>query len=126
MAGQGHPEYMKLLEERLELHLEKSGGYGTNADPMANFTLVAQATGEPRYVYPVLRSLEKITRIISLHGQGRVSELEEEFKDIASLMDCAAAMLREDSGNGRIPDLVDRVREYTPGCNFDAERAGWE
>ena len=93
----GHPEYVKLLEERLALHIEKSAGYGTEADPFANFTAVAQLYGQPRYLYPILRSIEKLTRCLSLHAQGRTGELEEEFCDIASLCDCATAMLREDN-----------------------------
>lgn len=28
--------------------------------------------------------------------------------------------------NPSTPDLVQRVGEYTPGCDFDAERAGWK
>ena len=28
--------------------------------------------------------------------------------------------------NPEAPGLVQRVGEYTPGCDFDAERAGWE
>jgi hypothetical protein len=96
VGGKGHPEYLRLVDELKTLHLLKSGGYGNGADPLNNFTVVGQATGQPRYLYPVLRSLEKLTRILSLHAQGRVGELEEEFKDVASLNLCAAAMLRED------------------------------
>lgn len=95
-GGKGHPGYVKLLEERLALHLEKSGGYGTGSDPFANFTAVAGASGQPRYLYPILRAIEKLTRCLSLHAQGRADELGEEFSDIASLMDCAEAMRRED------------------------------
>lgn len=97
-GGQGHPIYKWLLEHRLELHLAKSGSYGNDEDPMANFTAIAQLSGEPRYLYPVYRSIEKLTRVLSLHAQGRSSEIPEEFGDIASLMDCAHAMLLEDAG----------------------------
>lgn len=93
----GHPGYMALLEELRALHKTKSGGYGTSTDPFANFSQVAVASGQPRYLYPVLRSIEKLTRVLSLHEQGRTGELEEELLDVASLNLCAAAMLREDS-----------------------------
>lgn len=92
----GHPEYFNLLDELRSLHVAKSGGYGTSHDPMGNFTAVAALTGQPRYLYPVHRSIEKLTRVLSLHGQGRSAELEEEFLDVASLLLCAAAMLRQD------------------------------
>lgn len=96
LGGQGHPGYLELLDELALLHVNKSGGYGTSGDPFANFTLVAEATDQARYVYPIHRSLEKIARCLSLIAQGRDRELEEEFKDIASMMLCAAAMLRDD------------------------------
>lgn len=96
MRDGGHPEYVRLLEERLALHIEKSGSYGTEDDPMRNFSIVADLTGQPRYLYPVHRALEKLTRVLSLHAQGRTGELEEEFVDVASLLDCATAMVRED------------------------------
>lgn len=92
----GHPAYLDLLSEIRDLHILKSGGYGSDDDPFANFGAVAAASGQPRYLYPVLRCIEKMTRVLSLHEQGRVDELEEEFKDGASLLLCAAAMLRED------------------------------
>ncbi len=92
----GHPGYLKLLEERVALHIEKSDGYGTAEDPFANYTAVAAARGEPRYLYALDRVTEKLVRIRQLHAAGRVDLLEEEFKDCASLFDCATVMLRQD------------------------------
>ena len=121
----GHPGYKKLLEERLALHIEKSSGYGTGEDAFANFTAVAAMTGQPRYLYPVHRTIEKLTRVLSLHEQGRVGELEEEFKDCASLLDCATAMLRDDipyaaSYVGDTPIGVDQP--FRPGAVSQASR----
>lgn len=99
-VSKGHPIYKRLLKERVDLHIEKSGGYGTGDDPFANFTAVAELAGQPRYLYPCHRAIEKLTRVMSLHAQGRVAELPEEFADIASLMDCAHAMLIEDEQDG--------------------------
>lgn len=96
-GGGGHPEYFNLIDELLQLHRLKSGGYGTVRDPFENFTRVADLSGQPRYIYPIHRSLEKHVRILSLLEQGRIDELDEEFKDAASLLLCAAAMLREDT-----------------------------
>lgn len=98
LGGKGHPGYLRLLKERIELHLEKSGSYGTDKDPMANFTAVARAKGQPRYVYPVDRVQEKLARVYSLIAQDREEELEQEFSDMSSLLDCATTMLREDRG----------------------------
>lgn len=92
----GYPGYLRLLNELRSLHIAKSGGYGTADDPMANYTAISVMTGQPRYLYPVHRSIEKLARALSLHAQGRVGELEEEFLDTASSLLCAAAMLRED------------------------------
>jgi hypothetical protein len=103
--GAGHPGFLALLDDLRALHLLKSGGYGTGADPFGNFTAVATLTEQPRYLYAAHRSIEKLTRVLSLHAQGRADELSEEFMDVAGLMLCAAAMLTEDSS----PLLADRV-----------------
>jgi hypothetical protein len=95
-GGRGHPEYLKAADELKRLHLLKSGGYGTARDAFANFSAVGVMTGQVRYVYPVHRAIEKLTRCVSLLAQGRDGELGEEFLDVASLMLCAEAMRRED------------------------------
>ncbi len=89
-------QYDQILEELRTLHSVKSGGYGTGEDGYANFTAVAALTGQPRYLYATLRAIEKLTRVLSLHEQGRVQELSEEFTDIASLAICAEALRRLD------------------------------
>lgn len=98
--GKGHSIYKRLLADRLDLHIEKSGGYGTDDDPFANFTAVGRARNQPRFIYPIDRLQEKLTRVYSLISQGRIAELPEEFADIASLADCAHAMLIEDEADG--------------------------
>ena len=94
-AEGGHPEYLKLLDELREIHVLKSGGYGTTDDPFANFTSIKELTGQPAFLYPMHRTIEKLTRCISLEQQGRYGELGEEFLDCASLMLCAEALRRE-------------------------------
>ena len=90
----GHPEYLKLLDELRQIHVLKSGGYGTTDDPFANFTSIKELTGQPAFLYPMHRTIEKLTRCISLEAQGRYGELGEEFLDCASLMLCAEALRR--------------------------------
>jgi hypothetical protein len=94
ISVQGDPTYLGLLEELRELHLEKSAGYGTSGDPLANFTTVAAHSGEPAFVYPVRRAVEKLSRWASLYAQGRLEELGEEHLDVASLLLCAEALRR--------------------------------
>ena len=90
----GHPEYLKLLDELRALHVLKSGGYGNAANAFANFTAVSELSGQPAFLYPMHRTIEKLTRCISLEQQGRYGELGEEFLDCASLMLCAEALRR--------------------------------
>lgn len=85
-----YAEWVKLLA----LHREKSSGYGTDADPLANFTAIAALSGDPAWLYPLRRSIEKLARCESLYRQGRTGDLAEEFRDIASLSLCALALLR--------------------------------
>lgn len=95
-AKRGHQGWRRVHAGLLAVHIEKSGGYGTGSDPMANFTAIATLTGQPRYVYPVHRAIEKLTRCLSLMEQSREAELGEEFTDVASLLTCAEAMRVED------------------------------
>jgi hypothetical protein len=90
----GDPEYLELLDELRTLHVTKSAGYGTGKDPLANFMAVAAHSGQPAFVYPVLRAVEKLSRWASLYAQGRLDELEEEHLDVASLLLCAEALRR--------------------------------
>ena len=96
MTSKGHAGYLALLDELRELHIDKSGGYGTSQDPYANFTTVGFVFGRARFVYPVQRAQEKITRIASLLDQGRLEEIDEELLDAASCLIGALAMKRED------------------------------
>ena len=88
------PNWVQAWQELLGLHELKSGGYGTGADPLANFTGVASVAQEPSFLYPCRRAVEKLTRVESLVKQERFGELREEFMDIASLMLCAEALRR--------------------------------
>lgn len=97
MTGRGgDPGYHQILEELHKLHEVKSGGYGRSDAPYANFDAVAVLSEQPRFLYPILRSVEKLTRCLSLVEQGRFPELGEEFKDVASLMVCAESLRRQD------------------------------
>lgn len=97
------PYWLEAWGELVRTHVQKSGGYGTDADGLANFTGVAAITGDPAWLYPCRRILEKLTRVESLAKQGRVDELAEEFTDIASLALCAEALRRREP---KVPRLT--------------------
>lgn len=92
----GHPIFVEEANALVDLHLLKSGGYGTPADLFQNFTRVAVLTGTDRWVYAQARIVEKAERVLSLTAQRRFSELAEEFRDQAGLAVCCLAMLSDD------------------------------
>lgn len=94
LAQVGDLGWLQAHSELRALHFLKSEGYGTDEDPLANFTAIAQMTGEPAWVYPRRRALEKLARCEALEAQGRTDDLREEHLDIASLMLCAEALRR--------------------------------
>lgn len=73
------------------LHMRKSATYGTDDDRLANFTAVAQATGEPPELYVLERMLEKVTRSINMVKSGLADEVRE-YDDLSSLGLCAKAL----------------------------------
>lgn len=90
--GEGHPGYMALLDELRELHIAKSSGYGTTADPLSNFSAV---NAEKPWRYAMDRMAEKLHRAVNLSEQDRDVEIGEELIDVASLGLCAEALRRE-------------------------------
>jgi hypothetical protein len=91
----GHPEYHEILRELGALHEIKSNGYGTYDSPLENFYAVGRVNQRAPYAYAMDRMTEKLARANILYLNGRIDELEEEFKDIASLAICAEALRRE-------------------------------
>lgn len=96
----GDPDWLDAHRELVDLHIEKSSGYGTGEDPLANFTAVAALSGDPAWLYPLRRSVEKLARCESLYRQGRHAALAEEFRDLAGLALCADALLRRITREG--------------------------
>ena len=90
----GDPHWLEAHAELVAVHEEKSSGYGTGDDPLANFASVAALSGDMPYIYPCRRAIEKLSRVESLVRQGRYDDLQEEFMDVASLMLCAEALRR--------------------------------
>lgn len=64
----------------------------------------------------------------TLHRSGE-ADTDEIQEALCALMFNVQGYLHEllkDAGKDLGPDLVHRVGEYTPGCDFDAERKEWE
>lgn len=95
----GHPGVLAFIDGMRYRHVEKSRGYGTGDDPLANFTAVAAVSGRPRCEYPIDRIIEKCTRMKSLIQQGNFNKLAEEFEDIGGLAACGHAMNEEDDAD---------------------------
>ena len=107
----GDPGWLDAHAALLKVHYLKSSGYGTDADPLANFTAIAEMTGEPPWRYPIRRMLEKLARCVSLDKQGRQEELEEEFTDIASLALCATSLRRRSAQQGGVLHVLGKGSE---------------
>lgn len=89
----GDPHWLEAHGELRDLHLLKSSTYGTDGDPLANFTESGQLLGKPPE-YPVLvRILDKVSRAVHMIDAGR-SEDVKEYPDISSLALCAEALRR--------------------------------
>jgi hypothetical protein len=84
----GHPEYLKLLEEMKALHQRKAADYGRGADPLANVRQSVEF-GVPAWIGVMIRANDKMHRIKSFIQNGDLKN--ESFED--SLMDLAAYCL---------------------------------
>ena len=82
--------------ELRKLHVNKSSTYGTDEDPLANFTAVAAKNGQPPEFYALERIEEKLTRAMNMIRAGKAGAVKE-YPDIASLALCAEALLRRRS-----------------------------
>ena len=85
------PGWISAHQRLKELHIEKSSTYGTDGDRLANFTAVADVTGDPPELYPLLRIIEKATRSVNMIRTGQALEVRE-YPDIASLALCCEAL----------------------------------
>jgi hypothetical protein len=58
----GDPNFLAELEAMKELHLRKSGDYGTREDPLANVRM-SEAFGLPSWIGVAIRLQDKMVRI---------------------------------------------------------------
>ncbi len=92
-AESGDEGWLAVHAELVALHLEKSGGYGTPEDALANYVETSQAAGEPDEYTCWLRIHEKCIRALNLIRAGRADECHE-GTDVAALGIAAEALRR--------------------------------
>ena len=89
----GDPGWFQVHAELADLHVEKSNGYGTPDEPLANYITTSQAVGEPDEFACWFRIHEKTIRAINLIRAGRANE-NLEGVDVAALALAAEALRR--------------------------------
>ena len=89
----GDPNWHDAHDELKALHVRKSATYGTDSDPLANFTEVAKIAGHDPERYVLLRIVEKCARALHMLDIDE-AEAVKEYPDIASLALCGEALRR--------------------------------
>lgn len=84
---------MEAHAELRALHVEKSSTYGTDDDPLANFSESAVMLGKPAEYAVLVRILDKASRAVHMIDAGSADDVKE-WPDIASLALCAEALRR--------------------------------
>lgn len=95
-TADGHPEYLRILDEMRALHIQKAADYGRGADPFANVRASAEF-GLPAWVGVMVRAGDKMHRIKSyiVNGSLKNESLEDSLKDLAAYSLIALVLLRE-------------------------------
>jgi hypothetical protein len=104
-----------VLWELADLNASKRKGYGTDADPFANYRHVAEESGVPHWLPAVQRVIEKRFRL-SNWREASVN-IDEELRDIALCAVIALVMYRE--GKQSCP-----TRPTGKGNDTEASHAG--
>lgn len=91
--GFGDPDWLAAHADLRMLHADKSASYGTADDRLANFTSLAEQTGDAPERYVLERIIEKAGRALNIIAAGD-PYLVAEYPDIASLALCAEALRR--------------------------------
>lgn len=88
----GSPEYLKLLADMRQLHINKNAGYAGvgNVDPWANFRM-SEAFGVEPFLGVLTRMSDKYIRITNLVKDPSNEKVGESLDD--TLMDLAAYAL---------------------------------
>lgn len=84
MTDGADPGWLEVHRELTDLHVEKSSTYGHDSDRLANFTGLADITGEPEELGPLMRLTEKAIRALNMIRAGNADAVRE-YADMASL-----------------------------------------
>lgn len=118
----GHPAVPEVLAELDRLHIRKSAGYGSGADPFANYRDAARDCGMPEWMPALLRVVEKKQRLRNWRETTVV--VEEELLDIALCAVIALVMLRESQHAARAANHGDgqavAAEVCSSGCRWSS------
>ena len=94
--SQGHPEYLRILDQMRDMHVRKSADYGRGEDPLANLRGSAEF-GIPPWVGTVIRATDKVHRLKSFVANGTLKNesVEDSLLDLASYAILALILYRE-------------------------------
>lgn len=106
----GHPEYLKILDEMRELHVRKAADYGRGEDPLANVR-AGSDFGVPAWVGVMIRANDKMHRIKSFLKNGNLKNesVEDSLKDLAAYALIALVLYREIQGQD-VADILKMER----------------
>ena len=129
MMKKGSILYKALLEEALELHLNKNAGYSSDdPDAFSNFRL-SEAIGISAFKGVMVRLGDKFARVQSLLGNPANEKVGESIRD--TLMDLSAyaligICLMEEEGQGKSLEMVNRTSFSTRTFESSSMGYTWE
>lgn len=109
----GNQDYLKLLEEKKSLHIQKAMDYGVRGgDPLANLRASSEL-GVPPWKACIIRASDKWQRIKSfmLNGSLANESLEDSLKDMSAYLDLALVLKREEDARGPIEQTAIREKK---------------
>ena len=100
----GHPIYLKLLEEMAELHKRKMTDYGTDEDPFANIR-ASEDFGVPAWLGCLIRMHDKVHRLKTYAKKRTLANesVEDNLMDLAAYALIALTLFREGKDHNQDP-----------------------
>ena len=94
--SEGHPEFLKVLDEIRAMHLRKGQDYGTKRDTFANVRS-AEEFGLEAWKGAILRANDKMARLKAFCVNGKLANesVEDSLLDLANYAMIALVLFRE-------------------------------